>query len=59
MVKVFMADQYARLVFNQALYDRLLQEVIDANPVAPGYTLSNTLAQERARELLAESNEYF
>lgn len=59
MVKVFMADQYARLVFNQALYDRLLQEVIDANPVAAGYTLSNTIAQERAKELLAESNEYF
>lgn len=59
MAKVFLADQYARLVFDQPLHDRLLEEVIDADPVARGYTLSNTIAQERARELLAESNEYF
>ena len=59
LAKVLMADQYARLVFDQSLHDRLLEEVIAADPVAPGYTLSNTIAQERARELLAESHEYF
>ena len=59
LAKVLMANQYARLVFDQSLHDRLLKEVIEADPVAPGYTLSNTIAQERARELLAESNEYF
>ena len=59
LAKVMMANQYARLVFNQPLHDRLLEEVIAADPVAPGYTLSNTIAQEQALELLAESNEYF
>ena len=59
LAKVMMANQYARLVFDQPLHDRLLKEVIAANPVASGYTLSNTIAQERARELLAESNDYF
>ena len=59
LAKVMMANQYARLVFDQPLHDRLLEEVIAADPVAPGYTLSNTIAQEQARELLAESNEYF
>ncbi|MAI25260.1 MAG: hypothetical protein CMN75_04430 [Spirochaeta sp.] len=59
LAKVLMADQYARLVFDQSLHDQLLEEVIAADPVAPGYTLSNTIAQEQARELLAESNEYF
>ncbi|MEE3328568.1 MAG: TRAP transporter TatT component family protein [Myxococcota bacterium] len=59
LAKVLMAKQYARLVFDQSLHDRLLEEVIAADPVAPGYTLSNTIAQEQAVELLAESNEYF
>lgn len=59
LAKVLMANQYARLVFDQSLHDRLLKEVIAADPVAPGYTLSNSIAQEQARELLAESNEYF
>ncbi len=59
LAKVLLADQYAKLVFDQPLHDRLLREVIEADPVAPGYTLSNTVAQKTARELLAESNDYF
>lgn len=59
LAKVMMANQYARLVFDQPLHDQLLEEVIAADPVSPGYTLTNTIAQEQARELLAESNEYF
>lgn len=59
MAKLLYAQQYARLVFDQELHDRLLQEVIDAETRARGFTLSNTLAQSRARVLLAESEEYF
>ena len=59
MTRVVYAEQYARLVFDRELHDRLLQEVIDADPVVPGMTLTNLMAQERARELLADSNEYF
>jgi hypothetical protein len=59
MAKVLFASQYARLVFDRPLHDRLLTEVLDADPDATGYTLTNTLAQEEASELLAESDEYF
>ena len=59
MAKVLLARCYARLVFDRELHDRLCREVIDADPVAPGLTLSNTMAQEEARELLRSSEEYF
>jgi hypothetical protein len=59
MAKVYYARQYARLVFDRPLHDRLLREVLEADPATPGLTLSNTLAQEQARELLASADEYF
>jgi len=57
MAKVEFARRYARLVFDQSLHDRLLKEVLDAQPVEPELTLSNILAQQQARELLAD--DYF
>ena len=39
--------------------DRLLQEVLAADPRAPGLTLGNTLAQEQARQLLDGADDYF
>jgi len=59
MAKVLYAKQYARLMFEQELHDRLLQEVLDADPYAEGLTLINRLAQREAAVLLAESAEYF
>jgi len=59
MAKVLYAQHYARLVFNQQLHDRLLNEVLQAKASAPGLTLINTLAQKQARELLKDSAEYF
>lgn len=59
MTKVIYAEQYARLIFDQELHDRLLNEVVAADPVVEGMTLTNKIAQERARELLADSNDYF
>jgi len=59
MAKVLFASHYARLVFDRTLHDRLLGEVIEADPRARGFTLSNVLAQEEAAVLLAESDEYF
>jgi len=59
LAKVLFAKQYARLVFDQELHDRLLEEVLAANPDAPRLTLSNVLAQQQALDLLAESNSYF
>lgn len=57
--KVEYAEHYARLVFDQALHDRLLNEVLAARVEAPGFVLINTLAQQRARDLLASSRQYF
>jgi len=59
MAKVLFANEYARLTFDRELHDRLCQEVIAADPVFPGMTLSNALAQDEARELLADSEDYF
>ena len=59
MAKVFLASEYARLAFDRQLHDRLCREVIEADPVAPGLTLANTLAQDEARVLLADSQDYF
>jgi hypothetical protein len=57
--KVLLARSYARLVFDRELHDGLCQEVIDADPVAPGLTLTNTMAQDEARSLLESSEDYF
>ncbi|MBT2969791.1 MAG: hypothetical protein B6D72_16690 [gamma proteobacterium symbiont of Ctena orbiculata] len=57
MAKLEFARHYARLVFDKTLHDRLLNEVIDADPVKPGLTLSNVMAQQQARELLTD--DYF
>lgn len=57
--KTLFAQFYARLVFDQELHDRLLNEVLAADPVAPGFTLTNTLAQDRARKLLESGKDYF
>lgn len=57
--KVDFARFYARLVFDRELHDSLLQEVLAAPTEAPDLTLLNTMAQERARKLLASAVSYF
>ena len=57
--KTLEAEFYARLVFNQELHDKLLNEVLAADPVAPGFTLINTLAKQRAKKLLESGKDYF
>jgi hypothetical protein len=59
MAKVVYAQQYARMVYDRELYDRLLTEVLAADPRVPDMVLQNTLAQERARALLAEADDFF
>ena len=57
MAKVEFARSYARLVFDKALHDRLLHEVLAADPREPDLTLSNTLAQRLARSMMKD--DYF
>ncbi len=59
IAKVEYARTYARLLFDRDLHDRLLKEVLAANPRVNGLTLSNVIAQQQAHILLAESEEYF
>lgn len=59
MVKVLYARHYARLVFDQSLHDRLLQDVLVAGVEYPDLTLMNVLAQTQAKALLESSNDYF
>ncbi len=58
-IKVDFANYYARTLYERELHDRLLQEVMAANPKQRGYTLFNTLAQENAQELLDSADDYF
>lgn len=58
-VKVDYARYYARTLYEQDLHDRLLGEVLEASPEAPGLTLFNVLAQREAEELLASGADYF
>jgi hypothetical protein len=58
-IKVNYARYYARTLYNRELHDRLLGDVLAADPVEPGLTLFNTLAQDDARELLASAEDYF
>ncbi len=57
--KVEFARSYARSVYDRELHDRLLREVLAADPAVPGLTLTNTLAQRQARELLESADAYF
>lgn len=57
--KVLYARHYARLMFDKALHDRLLNEVMQASARAQGFTLSNVLAKKLAAELLESGDEYF
>ncbi len=58
-INVDFADYYARTLYDRELHDRLLRAVIRANPEAEGHTLFNTIAQKRARALLASADDYF
>ena len=57
--KVEYARGYARPLYERELHDRLLSEVLAADPDVPGYTLTNVLAQRDAQDLLATADDYF
>ncbi len=59
MTKVVYAKLYAKMIFDRPLHDRLLTEVMATDPAIPGYTLINTYAQQKARQLLDEADDYF
>ncbi|MEL7187448.1 MAG: TRAP transporter TatT component family protein, partial [Pseudomonadota bacterium] len=58
-VKVEYAKGYAKLLYERELHDRLLNEVLAADPNQDGFVLTNVMAQEEALALLAEADDYF
>ena len=59
LTKVLFAEQYARLVFDRPLHDRLLNEVLSSEDDLPELRLMNAVAKRMARELLASADDYF
>ena len=59
MAKVLYAEKYARMLFDRELHDKLLQQVIDADVGPQDQILVNTLAKQRAAELLSNADDYF
>lgn len=59
MVKVLYAEKYARLLFDRELYDNLLRQVIDAGSGPQDLLLINTLAKQKAAQLLLDGDDYF
>ena len=59
MAKVLYAEKYARMLFDRELHDELLQQVIDADIGAKDQVLVNTLAKQKAAELLLDGDDYF
>lgn len=57
--KVLFAERYARNLLDRELHDRLLDEVINSDPIEEGLTLQNRLAQKRAQELKDSADEFF
>ncbi|NOQ90385.1 MAG: hypothetical protein GQ549_05515 [Gammaproteobacteria bacterium] len=59
MAKVLYAEKYARMLFDRELHDELLQQVIAADTGPKDQILINTLAKQRAAELLQGADDYF
>lgn len=59
MARVLYAEKYARMLFDRELHDSLLKQVIEAGSDPQEMRLINTLAKQRARELLRDADDYF
>ena len=59
MAKVTYAERYARLMFDRELHDRLLRETLQTEAKYEDLTLINTIAKQKAEQLLASANDYF
>lgn len=58
-IKVDYARYWARTLYDREVHDRLLGEVLAADPEKDGYTLFNVLAQRQATELMASADDFF
>lgn len=59
MALLLYAEKYARLVFNRKLHDRLLNELVETDISKSDKVLIDTIAKVKAKELLADADDYF
>lgn len=59
MAKVLYAEYYARLVFDEKLHQRLINEVLTSKDSPPDLVLLNTLARQKAKVLEKSAEDYF
>ena len=60
LTDVYYAEYYARQTLNRDLFVSTLKKVLETSPaIEPDLTLSNTLAQRKAKKLLAKVDEFF
>ena len=59
MAKVLYAEKYARMLFDRELHDELLKQVVNSGEGPKDQVLINTLAKQRAAELLLDADDYF
>lgn len=57
--KVSYARFYARTLYERELHDKLLNEVLAADPTVGSSTLLNVMAQDEAKRLLDSADDYF
>lgn len=57
--KLEMLKGVARMLYDRGLNDRLCEEILEADPYADRYTLTNVLAIEEATALCAGADDYF
>lgn len=57
--RVTFAEFYARYALDQELFERVLQEVLAAEPKTPEFTLMNSVAKMRAQRLLGQVDDLF
>ncbi len=59
LTQVMFAEQYARLVFDRALHDDLLNEALASEVDIPELRLMNAIAKRRAQGLMETADAYF
>jgi len=60
MANIYYADHYAKRAFDKALYISILEKVLETPAdIVPELTLLNTVAHNRANEMLDQVDEYF
>ncbi len=59
MALLMYAEKYARLLFNRELHDSLLNELLAVDTQGSKTLLIDTIARVKAKELLADAEDYF